>query len=164
MAMSYGHVYVARSPSGPRWRRPCRPSRRRRPIPGPSLIIAYSHCIAHGYDMALGAEQQKLAVSSGVWPLYRYDPARVVERRAAAPPRLAAPQGQRRRLHAQRGALPHGRAAPTPQRFKQLRRGGARPRPGTATPSTSSSPGITRAPGFETPETAGPSLAAESAG
>jgi pyruvate-ferredoxin/flavodoxin oxidoreductase len=45
--------------------------------PGPSLIVAYSHCIAHGYDMAYGAEQQKLAVDSGVWPLYRYDPRRV---------------------------------------------------------------------------------------
>jgi pyruvate-ferredoxin/flavodoxin oxidoreductase len=44
--------------------------------PGPSLIIAYSHCIAHGYDMAFGAEQQKLAVESGVWPLYRFDPRR----------------------------------------------------------------------------------------
>jgi pyruvate-ferredoxin/flavodoxin oxidoreductase len=44
---------------------------------GPSLIIAYSHCIAHGYDMAYGAEQQKLAVESGVWPLYRFDPRRV---------------------------------------------------------------------------------------
>ena len=42
--------------------------------PGPSLIIAYSHCIAHGYDMAQGAAQQKLAVDSGVWPLYRFDP------------------------------------------------------------------------------------------
>jgi pyruvate-ferredoxin/flavodoxin oxidoreductase len=46
---------------------------------GPSLIIAYSHCIAHGYDMAFGMTQQKLAVDSGVWPLYRFDP-----RRAAA--------------------------------------------------------------------------------
>jgi pyruvate-ferredoxin/flavodoxin oxidoreductase len=44
---------------------------------GPSLIIAYSHCIAHGYDLRFGADQQKLAVSSGVWPLYRYDPRRV---------------------------------------------------------------------------------------
>ena len=44
---------------------------------GPSLIIAYSHCIAHGYDMANGASQQKLAVESGVWPLYRFDPRRV---------------------------------------------------------------------------------------
>jgi pyruvate-ferredoxin/flavodoxin oxidoreductase len=45
--------------------------------PGPSLVIAYSHCIAHGYDMAFGVEQQKLATSSGLWPLYRYDPRRV---------------------------------------------------------------------------------------
>jgi pyruvate-ferredoxin/flavodoxin oxidoreductase len=41
---------------------------------GPSLIIAYSHCIAHGFDMTKGLEQQKLAVDSGHWPLYRYDP------------------------------------------------------------------------------------------
>jgi pyruvate-ferredoxin/flavodoxin oxidoreductase len=46
---------------------------------GPSLIIAYSHCIAHGYDMAHGAAQQKLAVDSGVWPLYRFDPRRLVK-------------------------------------------------------------------------------------
>jgi pyruvate-ferredoxin/flavodoxin oxidoreductase len=45
--------------------------------PGPSLVIAYSHCIAHGYDMAQGAAQQKLAVESGVWPLFRFDPRRV---------------------------------------------------------------------------------------
>src|SRR6185436_13737475 len=53
--------------------------------PGPSLIIAYSHCIAHGYDMAHGADQQKLAVDSGVWPLYRFDPRRV---EAGQPPLL----------------------------------------------------------------------------
>jgi pyruvate-ferredoxin/flavodoxin oxidoreductase len=41
---------------------------------GPSLIIAYSHCIAHGYDLAFGAEQQKAAVLSGYWPLIRYNP------------------------------------------------------------------------------------------
>ena len=46
---------------------------------GPSLIIAYSNCIAHGYDMANGAAQQKLAVESGVWPLYRFDPRRLVK-------------------------------------------------------------------------------------
>jgi pyruvate-ferredoxin/flavodoxin oxidoreductase len=46
---------------------------------GPSLIIAYSHCIAHGYDMADGVKQQKLAVDSGVWPLYRFDPRRLVK-------------------------------------------------------------------------------------
>jgi pyruvate-ferredoxin/flavodoxin oxidoreductase len=42
--------------------------------PGPSLIIAYSHCIAHGYDMCHGLDQQKLAVNSGYWPLFRYNP------------------------------------------------------------------------------------------
>ena len=47
--------------------------------PGPSLIIAYSHCIAHGYDMAHGMSQQKLAVDSGVWPLYRFDPRRLAK-------------------------------------------------------------------------------------
>jgi len=49
----------------------------------PSLVIAYSHCIAHGYDMAQGAAQQKRAVESGVWPLFRYDPRRVA---AGEPP------------------------------------------------------------------------------
>ena len=41
---------------------------------GPSLIIAYSHCIAHGINMAKGLDQQQLAVDTGYWPLYRYDP------------------------------------------------------------------------------------------
>jgi pyruvate-ferredoxin/flavodoxin oxidoreductase len=46
---------------------------------GPSLIIAYSHCISHGYDLRKGLEQQKLAVQSGAWPLYRYNPALIAE-------------------------------------------------------------------------------------
>ena len=66
MAMSYGHVYVARSPSAPRTRRRCKAFQEAESYPGPSLIIAYSHCIAHGYDLAHGADQQKLAVDSGV--------------------------------------------------------------------------------------------------
>ncbi|TVQ04216.1 MAG: pyruvate:ferredoxin (flavodoxin) oxidoreductase [Balneolaceae bacterium] len=45
--------------------------------PGPSIIIAYSHCIAHGYDMRYGLDQQKLAVDSGYWPLFRFDPSRI---------------------------------------------------------------------------------------
>ena len=45
-------------------------------VRGPSLIIAYSHCIAHGIDMSKGMHQQKLAVDSGHWPLYRFDPRR----------------------------------------------------------------------------------------
>lgn len=47
--------------------------------PGPSIIIAYSHCIAHGYDMKNGLTQQKLAVDSGYWPLFRFDPSRTNE-------------------------------------------------------------------------------------
>src|SRR4029079_1478524 len=43
---------------------------------GPSLIIADSHCIAHGYDLAFGCDQQKLAIDRGYWPLYRFDPRR----------------------------------------------------------------------------------------
>jgi pyruvate-ferredoxin/flavodoxin oxidoreductase len=46
---------------------------------GPSLIIAYAHCINHGIDMAKGLEQQKLAVQAGYWPMYRYNPALVAE-------------------------------------------------------------------------------------
>ena len=42
--------------------------------PGVSLIVAYSHCIAHGYDLAHGLDQQKMAVDAGYWPLYRWDP------------------------------------------------------------------------------------------
>jgi pyruvate-ferredoxin/flavodoxin oxidoreductase len=47
--------------------------------PGPSIIIAYSHCIAHGYDMRYGLNQQKLAVDSGYWPLFRFDPSKADE-------------------------------------------------------------------------------------
>ena len=65
--------------SGPRWHRPLQAFLEAESYPGPSLIIAYSHCIAHGYDMAQGAAQQKLAVDSGVWPLYRFDPRRLVK-------------------------------------------------------------------------------------
>ena len=79
MAMSYGHVYVARVAMGGSDTQTLRAFREAEAFPGPSLIIAYSHCIAHGYDMAYGCEQQKLAVDSGVWPLYRYDPRRAAQ-------------------------------------------------------------------------------------
>jgi pyruvate-ferredoxin/flavodoxin oxidoreductase len=79
MAMAYGHVYVARVAFGAKDVQTVRVFQEAESYPGPSLIIAYSHCIAHGYDMAFGAEQQKLAVDSGVWPLYRFDPRRVAQ-------------------------------------------------------------------------------------
>jgi pyruvate-ferredoxin/flavodoxin oxidoreductase len=79
MAMGYGHVYVARVAIGARDAQTVKAFQEAESWHGPSLILAYSHCIAHGYDMARGPEQQKLAVDSGFWPLYRYDPRRVAE-------------------------------------------------------------------------------------
>jgi pyruvate-ferredoxin/flavodoxin oxidoreductase len=76
MAMSYGHVYVASIAFGAKDTQTVQAFQEAESYDGPSLIIAYSHCIAHGYDLRYGAEQQKLAVGSGVWPLYRYDPRR----------------------------------------------------------------------------------------
>jgi pyruvate-ferredoxin/flavodoxin oxidoreductase len=75
----YGHVYVARVAFGAKMAQTTQAFLEAESYPGPSLIIAYSHCIAHGYDMADGARQQKLAVDSGVWPLYRFDPRRLVK-------------------------------------------------------------------------------------
>ena len=77
LAMSYSHVYVASVAIGARDAQTVRAFVEADAHPGPSLIIAYSHCIAHGYDLAYGAQQQKLAVGSGVWPLYRFDPRRI---------------------------------------------------------------------------------------
>jgi pyruvate-ferredoxin/flavodoxin oxidoreductase len=77
MAVSYGSVYVARVAMGSSDMHTLKAFQEAEAFHGPSLIIAYSHCIAHGYDMVHGANQQKLAVESGVWPLYRFDPRRM---------------------------------------------------------------------------------------
>jgi pyruvate-ferredoxin/flavodoxin oxidoreductase len=77
LANMYGHVYVARVAFGAKMAQTAQAFIEAESYDGPSLIIAYSHCIAHGYDMANGAAQQKLAVDSGVWPLYRFDPRRI---------------------------------------------------------------------------------------
>ena len=77
IAMSYGNIYVASIAFGAKDAQTVKAFLEAESYPGPSLIIAYSHCIAHGYDMAFGGEQQKLAVDSGVWPLYRFDPRRI---------------------------------------------------------------------------------------
>ncbi len=76
-AMSYGNVYVARIAMGAKVNQVLHAFNEADSYPGPALIIAYSHCIAHGYDLRFGTEQQKLAVRSGTWPLYRFDPRRV---------------------------------------------------------------------------------------
>ncbi|HEY0867555.1 MAG TPA: pyruvate:ferredoxin (flavodoxin) oxidoreductase, partial [Fimbriimonas sp.] len=76
MAMTYGHVYVAQVAMGADDSQTIKAFREADAHDGPSLIIAYAHCIAHDIDMRKGFEQQKLAVESGYWPLYRFNPAR----------------------------------------------------------------------------------------
>jgi pyruvate-ferredoxin/flavodoxin oxidoreductase len=79
IAMSYGNIYVASVAMGAKDEHTLKAFVEAESFPGPSLIIAYSHCIAHGIalDAGVGARQQKLAVESGQWLLYRYDPRRV---------------------------------------------------------------------------------------
>ncbi len=78
-AISYGNVYVARVAMGGGDTHTVKAFLEAEAYDGPSLIIAYSHCIAHGYDMVFGMNQQKAAVLSGYWPLMRYNPALNVE-------------------------------------------------------------------------------------
>ena len=74
MAMAYGNVYVARVAFGAQDMQTLKAFLEAEAYDGPSLIIAYSHCIAHGYDLLYGLEQQKAAVQSGYWPLARFNP------------------------------------------------------------------------------------------
>ncbi len=74
IAMTYGNIYVAQIAMGANDTQTVRAILEAEAYEGPSLIIAYSPCIAHGYDLRYGAEQQKRAVDSGYWPLYRYNP------------------------------------------------------------------------------------------
>jgi len=73
-AISYGNVYVARVAMGANPQQTLLAMREAEDYPGPSIILAYSHCIAHGIDMTQGLHQQDMAVQSGYWPLIRYNP------------------------------------------------------------------------------------------
>jgi pyruvate-ferredoxin/flavodoxin oxidoreductase len=75
IAMGYGHIYVAQVAMGSSDQQTLRAFLEAEAYDGPSLIIAYTHCIAHGIDMSKGLDQQRLAVQAGVWPLYRFNPA-----------------------------------------------------------------------------------------
>ncbi len=75
IAMAYGYVYVAKVAMGYNDQQTLRALLEADAYDGPSLVIAYSHCIAHGIDMRKGLEQQRLAVASGIWPMFRYNPA-----------------------------------------------------------------------------------------
>ena len=74
IAAQYGHVYVAKIAFGAKDSQTVQALREAEAYPGPALVVAYSHCIAHGYSLDRGLEQQKLAVDTGYWPLFRYDP------------------------------------------------------------------------------------------
>jgi pyruvate-ferredoxin/flavodoxin oxidoreductase len=83
LAMSYGHVYVAEVAMQSKSAQTVQAFLEAEAHPGPSLIIAHAPCIAHGYDLVQSPAQQKRAVDSGMWPLYRYNPARILRGEAA---------------------------------------------------------------------------------
>jgi pyruvate-ferredoxin/flavodoxin oxidoreductase len=96
LAMSYGNVYVARVAFGARDAQTLKAFVEADAHRGPSIIIAYAHCIAHGYDLSQGCNQQKAAVESGAWPMFRFDPRRIA---AGEPPLVldsSAPKGSLR--------------------------------------------------------------------
>jgi pyruvate-ferredoxin/flavodoxin oxidoreductase len=74
-AIAYGNVYVAQVAMGANPQHTLLAFREAEAYPGPSLILAYSHCIAHGFDLRQGMKQQDLAAASGHWPLFRFNPA-----------------------------------------------------------------------------------------
>ena len=76
IAMAYGDVYVAQVAMGSNPRQTLRAFVEAESYPGPSIIIAYSHCIAHGIDMSGAMAHQKVATQTGFWPLFRFDPRR----------------------------------------------------------------------------------------
>ena len=79
MAMAYGNVYVAKVAMGANDTQTLRAFLEAEAYDGPSIIIAYSHCIAHGINMAKGMQNQKAAVDTGYWQLYRYNPTLIAE-------------------------------------------------------------------------------------
>jgi len=76
LAMTYGHAYVARLAMAAKDAQTVNAFKEADSYPGTSVLVAYSHCIAHGYDMADSIAHQEMAVDSGYWPLFRYDPRR----------------------------------------------------------------------------------------
>jgi pyruvate-ferredoxin/flavodoxin oxidoreductase len=74
IAMAYGNIYIAEIAMGANDAQTIKAIVEAESYDGPSLIIAYSHCIEQGINMTLGMNQQKLATQSGYWPLFRFDP------------------------------------------------------------------------------------------
>jgi len=120
VAMTYGHVYVARVAMGAKDKHTLDAMREAESWHGPSLVIAYSHCIAHGYDLVHGVEQQKRAVDSGVWPLVRFDPRRIA--RGEAPLTLDSGSVQKSQIEEYMRAEGRFRSVELqdPERFQRL--------------------------------------------
>jgi pyruvate-ferredoxin/flavodoxin oxidoreductase len=74
MGVSYGYVYVAKISMGADINQTIKAFREAESYDGPSMILAYSHCINHGIDMSKGLDQGKAVVTCGLWPMFRYDP------------------------------------------------------------------------------------------
>jgi pyruvate-ferredoxin/flavodoxin oxidoreductase len=108
LAMTYGNIYVAQIAMGANDAQTIKAIMEAESYDGPSLIIAYSHCINHGIDMTKGLEQQKLATQSGYWPLFRFDP------------RLAALGKNPLQLDSKAPALPLEKYAYNETRYKML--------------------------------------------
>jgi pyruvate-ferredoxin/flavodoxin oxidoreductase len=89
-AIAYGNVYVAQVAMGANPQQTLLAMREAEAWPGPSLILAYSHCIAHGFDLRYGMTQQDLATACGYWPLFRFNPA--MRKAGEAPFRLDSPR------------------------------------------------------------------------
>jgi pyruvate-ferredoxin/flavodoxin oxidoreductase len=92
LAIPYGGIYVAQVAVGANPAQTLRALVEANDYPGPSLVVAYSHCIEHGYSIKDALDQQRLAVETGYWPLYRFDPRRVAEGKSgwqldSAPPK-----------------------------------------------------------------------------
>ena len=126
IAMTYGHIYVASVALGAKDEQTLRAFVEAESYPGPSLIIGYSHCIAHGIavDMGVGARQQKLAVDTGQWLLYRIICSRKIVSRCS-------PRANPRK---RRGSSPRPRWMPIAAGNSMSFCPGASPRPATASP------------------------------
>ncbi len=125
MAMSYGYVYVAAVAMGANMSQCLKAFLEAEAYPGPSIIIAYSPCINHGIDMRKAQAEQKLAVDTGYWILYRYNPLLAADREEPLPARLQGAQVRVWGVPQERDPLPD--AHPTVPRHRQ---GPLRPRRG----------------------------------
>jgi pyruvate-ferredoxin/flavodoxin oxidoreductase len=110
IAVAYGNVYVAQVALGAQPLQTIKAFREAESYRGPSLILAYSHCIAHGIDMSTAMTHQKSLVTSGFWPLYRYDP------------RLASDHGHPFQLDSHKPKIPFRDIAAKEARFAMLER------------------------------------------